>query len=197
MPQEARGKGQPGARKREGGSVVLPRAVQRALLRDVWGRREIEACGLLRGEIDAEGNWHVVAVHPLPNIAESPVFFEFAPEDVLQLELAYPGQIIGVYHSHPGGLHGASRTDRATMRRVNEEQQIPWVWLIVCGPFTADLPVVEASAGERAAEETCARWLAEQLLAYYHDPSEGLQQVVAVLEPGPQSAEAGQSVRAE
>ncbi|WP_084657785.1 Mov34/MPN/PAD-1 family protein [Thermogemmatispora onikobensis] len=190
MSQEA-WKARPEAAGRGRSTVVLPRGVQRALLDDVWSRRKIEACGLLRGEIDAQGNWHVVAVHPLANIAESPVSFEFAPEDVLQVELAYPGQVIGVYHSHPGGLRGASRTDRETMQRVNGEQQIPWVWLILCGPFTASLPLAEASAGDRAAEEACARWLSERLLAYYHDPSEGLRQVVAVLEPGvqPQRAE--------
>jgi proteasome lid subunit RPN8/RPN11 len=179
------------------GKVVLPRGVQRALLHDIWGRREIEACGLLRGERDAGGNWRIVAVHPLPNVAESPVSFEFAPEDVLQLELTYPGQIIGVYHSHPGGPYGASGTDRETMRRVNKEQQIPWVWLILCGPFTESLPLAAAAAGDLVAEATCARWLTERLLAYYHDPREGLRQVVVVLEPDCQPAEAERSVPAE
>ncbi|RAQ94504.1 Mov34/MPN/PAD-1 family protein [Thermogemmatispora tikiterensis] len=195
MSQEAwkAGPGADGGR----GKVVLPCEVQRALLRDIWDRREIEACGLLRGEVDAGGNWRVAAVHPLPNVAESPVYFEFAPEDVLQLELAYPGQMIGVYHSHPGGPYGASGTDRETMRRVNKEQQIPWVWLILCGPFTESLPLTAAAAGDLVAEATCAHWLSERLLAYYHDPGEGLRQVVVVLEPGFQPAEAERSVQEE
>lgn len=196
MSQEA-WKAKPGATDRERGKVVLSRGAQRALLRDTWGRRMIEACGLLRGEIDVEGNWRIVAVHPLPNVAESPVYFEFAPEGVLQLELAYPGQIIGVYHSHPKGPYGASGTDRETMRRVNKEQRIPWVWLILCGPFTESLPLAAAAAGDLAAEATCARWLSERLLAYYHDPREGLRQVVVVLEPGSQPAEAERSGQAE
>jgi len=63
------------------------------------------------------------------------VYFEFAPEDLLAVELDHPGKIVGVYHSHPTGFAVASSTDHENMRRVNVEQQIPWVWLIICGPF--------------------------------------------------------------
>nr|BBH91868.1 hypothetical protein KTA_00670 [Thermogemmatispora argillosa] len=161
--------------------VVLPREAQRALLSDAWNRRQIEACGLLTGQIDAQGNWHIVAVCPLRNIAESPLYFEFAPEEVLQQELASPGQIIGVYHSHPRGPYGASQTDCETMRRVNQEEQIPWIWLILCGPLTYGRHLEQARAGDLAAEAECRRWLWQRLLAYYHDPDQGLRRVAIVL----------------
>lgn len=95
------------------------------LYADVCQRRHIEACGLLLGHIDDLGNWHIKQAHPLQNICNSPVYFEFAPEDVLAVELDHPGAVIGVYHSHPGGLKVASSTDRDNMKRVNTEQQIP------------------------------------------------------------------------
>ncbi|MBX5451469.1 Mov34/MPN/PAD-1 family protein [Thermogemmatispora sp.] len=178
MPQEMQ-EAEAGARQ---GTVVLPREVQRTLLWDVWNRRHVEACGLLRGSIDAEGNWQVTAAHPLRNIAESPFYFEFAPEEVLQLELAYPGQIIGVYHSHPQGPYGASRTDCETMRRVNQEEQIPWIWLILCGPWTSSPHGAETRADDPVAEAERCGWLRQHLLAYYHDPGQGLRQVAVVLQ---------------
>lgn len=115
--------------------VVLSIESQKTLLQDIYQRRSIEACGVLLGTIDADGNWHIQQVQPLRNTAHSPVYFEFAPEELLEVELKYPGQIVGVYHSHPGGFAAASTTDRENMQRVNQEQQIPWVWLIIYGPF--------------------------------------------------------------
>src|SRR5438270_202559 len=122
---------------RENSKVQLTISVnaQKTLLIDVHKRQRIEACGLLLGRIDEEGNWHVEEAHPLRNIFDSPVYFEFAPEDLLEVDMAYPGEVIGVYHSHPTGLAIASSTDRQNMKRVNVEQQIPWVWLIISGPF--------------------------------------------------------------
>jgi len=105
------------------------------LFNDVCQRPHIEACGILLGHIDSCGNWNIEQAYPLRNIFNSAVYFEFAPEDLLAVELDHPGQIVGVYHSHPTGFAVASSTDHENMRRVNVEQQIPWVWLIICGPF--------------------------------------------------------------
>lgn len=115
--------------------VRVSAAARKTLLLDVYKRRRIEACGVLLGTIDEAGNWHVEAAHPLRNPFDSPVYFEFAPEDLLQVDLLYPGRIIGAYHSHPNGYARASGTDRKNMKRVNVEQRIPWVWLIISGPF--------------------------------------------------------------
>jgi proteasome lid subunit RPN8/RPN11 len=128
------------------------------LLKDVYQRRQMEACGVLLGEREAEGRWHVVEIEPLNNIAASSTYFEFAPEELLEVELTHPDRIVGVYHSHPTGYAQASKTDQQNMRRVNLEQGIPWVWLIVCGPFS-----------EETEKPT--------ILAYYHDETAGLQQV--------------------
>ncbi|HLX40049.1 MAG TPA: Mov34/MPN/PAD-1 family protein [Ktedonobacteraceae bacterium] len=118
-----------------GTHVTLSARAQKILAQDIRQRRHIEACGLLIGQIDAQGNWGVEHVQPLRNIFNSPVYFEFAPEDLLMAELDYPDHIIGVYHSHPTGFARASSTDRENMQRVNVEEHIPWIWLIVSGPF--------------------------------------------------------------
>ena len=147
--------------------VRLSIQTQDMLFKDVCQRRHIEACGVLLGQIDEEGSWHIEQVHPLRNIFDSPVYFEFAPEDLLEVELEYPGQIVGVYHSHPTGLAVASSTDRENMRRVNVEEQIPWVWLIVRGPFDT-------------------LWQPEQarssVIAYHHYEQWGLREIPVLVE---------------
>jgi proteasome lid subunit RPN8/RPN11 len=105
------------------------------LLTDIYERRHIEACGLLLGTNDGQGNCYIEQVVSLRNIWDSPTYFEFASEDLLAADLDYPGRIVGVYHSHPTGPAAASSTDRKNMKRINQDQQIPWVWLIVSGPF--------------------------------------------------------------
>ena len=115
--------------------VTISLDARNTLFNDVCQRPHIEACGILLGHIDSCGNWNIEQAYPLRNIFSSAVYFEFAPEDLLAVELDHPGQIVGVYHSHPTGFAVASSTDHENMRRVNVEQQIPWVWLIICGPF--------------------------------------------------------------
>jgi proteasome lid subunit RPN8/RPN11 len=80
--------------------------------------------------------------------------------------LAYPQQIVGVYHSHPTGYARASNTDQENMRRVNQEEDIPWIWLIIRGPF--DIAPQQ--------EDACAL-LEQRLIAYHHFQEEGLQRV--------------------
>jgi proteasome lid subunit RPN8/RPN11 len=151
--------------------VILSIDAQKTLFQDVHQRRHIEACGVLIGCIDEQGNWHVEQAHPLRNIFDSPVYFEFGPEELLTAELAYPEQIVGVYHSHPSGFAKASGTDRENMQRVNVEQEIPWVWLIIRGPFQ-DAP---SPLGEE-------RIACSSVLAYHHYAQEGLQRIAVELE---------------
>jgi hypothetical protein len=103
----------------------------------------------------------------LRNIFHSPVYFEFAPEDLLEIELTYPGQVVGVYHSHPTGFAKASNTDRQNMQRVNQEQHIPWVWLIISGPFD-----------EQFTQRAHGLIPQDAIIAYHHYEQEGLQQIV-------------------
>lgn len=141
--------------------VTLSLDARNTLFEDVYRRQHIEACGVLLGHIDDCGNWHIEQARPLSNLSDSPVHFEFAAEDLLAVELDYPGQIVGVYHSHPTGLAAASSTDRENMKRVNIEQHIPWVWVIICGPF----------------HETLQPGQNPPVIAYYYDDTWGLEKI--------------------
>jgi proteasome lid subunit RPN8/RPN11 len=154
--------------------VTLNQAAQQELVSDICQRADIEACGVLIGSMSND-YWYVEHVHPLRNIAHSPVYFEFAPEDLLAVELAYPGQIVGVYHSHPTGYARASKTDQENMRHINQEEAIPWVWLIICGPFDASTRQEDLwgnPTGDR-----------QRIVAYHHYQEEGLQSVVVHFKP--------------
>ena len=146
--------------------VELSSESQKALFVDVYHRRTIEACGVLLGSIDEQGNWHIEQAYPLRNIYSSPVYFEFAPEDLLNVEMEHPDRIVGVYHSHPTGFANASSTDRENMRRVNKEEQIPWVWCIIRGPFS---DTTEQAKGGRITPPV--------IQAYHHFEKEGLQRI--------------------
>lgn len=152
--------------------ISLSVEAQKALFVDVYHRSTIEACGVLLGTIDEQRNWHVEETYPLRNIFASPVYFEFAPEDLLAVEMEHPDRIIGVYHSHPTGFARASSTDRENMKRVNKEQGIPWVWCIIRGPFTE-------------AEGQNGRITPTSMVAYHHYEHEGLQTISIVIEDMP------------
>ncbi|HAG99971.1 MAG TPA: hypothetical protein DDW33_10705 [Ktedonobacter sp.] len=157
-------------RKHPSARATVSMKARHTLYTDVCQRRHIEACGLLLGHIDGLGNWHIDRAHPLRNICNSPVYFEFAPEDILAVELDHPGAIIGAYHSHPGGLKVASSTDRDNMKRVNKEQQIPWIWFIFSGPFNGTF--------QRDYEQDTN----SSLIAYHHYDTIGLQQITLEFE---------------
>ena len=154
--------------------ITLSVEAQKAVFVDVHHRSTIEACGVLLGTIDEQGNWHVEEAYPLRNIFASPVYFEFAPEDLLTVEMEHPDRIIGVYHSHPTGFARASSTDRENMERVNKQQGIPWVWCIIRGPF----PDAVAQGHE-------GRITVSSMVAYHHYDHEGLQKIAIVLEDRP------------
>lgn len=152
-----------------GAHVTLSVKAQKILSQDIRQRRHIEACGLLIGQMDEQGNWQIEHVQPLRNIFNSPVYFEFAPEDLLEAELEYPDHIVGVYHSHPTGFAKASSTDRKNMQRVNIEEHIPWIWLIVSGPFDEQFTITGKSTS---------------MVAYHHYHKTGLMQVPIQLHSG-------------
>jgi len=163
-------------RKNDKAEVSIEAGAYEALLLDVYKRQRIEACGLLLGTTDDAGNWHVEDIHPMRNIFESPVYFEFAPEELLSADLAYSGRIIGVYHSHPTGLAVASRTDHQNMKRVNVEEHIPWVWLIVSGPFD------QAPSFFQQVQRRLQRIPDTAIVAYHYYENEGLQRLVIKFE---------------
>lgn len=130
---------------------------------------------MLLGSMDTQGNWIVEETQPLRNIAESSAYFEFDPAELLQIELETSHQIVGVYHSHPSGYPVASGTDRQNMQRVNQEQNIPWAWIIIRGPFRHDFVEWAQQQPE-----------ADIMIAYHHYTQEGLQHVIIRVEETPE-----------
>jgi proteasome lid subunit RPN8/RPN11 len=163
------------AQKESKGLVTLNQIALQEMVSDVYQRADIEACGVLIGSL-ANDYWYVEQAYPLRNIAHSAVYFEFAPEDLLAVELAYPGQVIGVYHSHPTGYARASRTDQKNMRRINLEQAIPWVWLIICGPFDESTQQEDLwdCRGDPLRSPTGYK---QRITAYHHYEERGLQTI--------------------
>lgn len=151
--------------------VILSADAHKTLQLDVLKRQRIEACGVLLGTIDEAGNWHVDEIYPLRNTHDSPVYFEFDPADLLAVDLAHPGRVIGAYHSHPTGLATASSTDRQNMQRVNVEEQIPWVWLIISGPFDRGPTLLQQGL------RLLGLIPRSSFVAYHHYADQGLQRV--------------------
>jgi proteasome lid subunit RPN8/RPN11 len=168
--------------------VTISAAARKTLLLDVYKRQRIEACGLLLGSIDDSGNWHVEEVYPLRNIFDSPVYFEFAPEDMLAVYLAHPDRIVGAYHSHPTGLVVASVTDRQNMKRVNVEQQIPWVWLIVSGPFDHTPTLLQQ------VQRHLRMIPGSSIVAYHHYEGEGLRRIAIRFEEPAEAAPGDETI---
>lgn len=151
--------------------VTISASAHKTLLLDIYKRQRIEACGLLIGSNDNFGNWHVEETFALRNIFDSSTYFEFAPEDLLAADLTYPDRIIGAYHSHPTGLAVASLTDRQNMKRVNVEEQIPWVWLIISGPFD------HAPTFLQQVQRHLQRAPNSSIIAYHHFEDVGLRRI--------------------
>lgn len=75
-----------------------------------------EVCGILEGtRMDA--NAQVTAVHPVPNVAQSPqTRYTLDPEEQLAVMEAIETRgtnVVGFYHSHPAGPTNPSATDEA------------------------------------------------------------------------------------
>jgi proteasome lid subunit RPN8/RPN11 len=85
-----------------------------------------ECCGLVEG-LNENGILRVMRLHPARNLATAPDRFEIDPSDhiaAVKAARADGAQIIGCYHSHPGGRAEPSSEDLA---QAAEED---FLWLI-------------------------------------------------------------------
>ncbi len=92
-----------------------------------------EACGLLLGYCQTS-YFQVVDVRPIKNILESPTRYQMNPEQQIQVfnEMeARNLQLVGIYHSHPGGPEYPSATDM-------DEAYYPEAVYIILSPNGAD-----------------------------------------------------------
>ncbi|HEX4105122.1 MAG TPA: M67 family metallopeptidase [Rhizomicrobium sp.] len=99
-----------------------------------------ECCGLIEGTRQGEVA-DATALHPAGNIAVRADRFEIAPEDhfaALKAARANGRDLIGCYHSHPGGRAIPSTTDLAGASEDN------FLWLIA-GLGGAEAPMTLAA----------------------------------------------------
>ena len=107
--------------------LALPGALRAQLLAEAHAAYPKECCGLIEGVRHADGI-EVLALHPARNLAAGNDRFEIDPTEHIGLLKRLRGsgrEIVGCYHSHPGGTAEPSETDRAG---AGEDG---FVWLIV------------------------------------------------------------------
>ncbi len=101
--------------------MILSPALRAQLLAEAAAAHPRECCGLLEGD-----GARVTALHPARNLAESCDRFEIDP--AVQFRLRREGcNIVGCYHSHPGGAAEPSPRD------AQGTGEAGFVWLIVAG----------------------------------------------------------------
>jgi proteasome lid subunit RPN8/RPN11 len=106
--------------------LALPETLRAQILNEARATVPRECCGLILGQRRGE-NAHVMALYPARNLAVQVDRFEIAPEDhfAARRDARRMGhEVIGCYHSHPGGAAGPSATDLAGAAEDN------FLWLI-------------------------------------------------------------------
>ncbi|MCT9095400.1 desampylase [Haloarchaeobius sp. HME9146] len=97
--------------------LLLPDDCRSHLLAHARAVAPDEACGVLGGTEDPDGDRTVTSVHPVTNVADSPrTRYELDPTETVHVidKLEESGHdVVGFYHSHPAGPAGPSSTDRA------------------------------------------------------------------------------------
>ncbi len=96
-------------------TIAFSRAHLQQMRRSVAAGAPEEACGLLAG-LTQKGTFQVRKVIPITNELRSPVQYRMDPQEQIdafnQIE-AQGLELVGIYHSHPGGPPGPSPTDIA------------------------------------------------------------------------------------
>lgn len=151
--------------------VILSAQARQAIRVDMLQRPRIEACGLLIGEITPAGDWIANEALPLRNTRNSSVRFEFDSAELLEHDIKYGEQIVGVYHSHPGGPPYPSGIDTRNMENL---QDSPWIWLIA------------SFAGRHGPAGAAGDKDGLRIAAFRHDPQRGLQTIPIFLAQTPQ-----------
>ena len=106
------------------GDLPIRRKVRQTLLHEAQARAPKEACGILLGRFG-----RIWTAQPATNTHPTPhTHFEIAPQALIDAHRAEREgglQVLGYYHSHPGGEPYPSETDRAQSARDGK------IWAII------------------------------------------------------------------
>jgi [CysO sulfur-carrier protein]-S-L-cysteine hydrolase len=131
----------------ENQKIIIPRALWQAMREQVSREAPLESCGLLAG-----CNGRAQAIYPVSNVLASPVRFRMAPYEQLQAFEAIENaglELLGIYHSHPGGPAIPSETDLQEARYA----VVNLIWSPREGTWSARAFWLETSAASEIAIE--------------------------------------------
>jgi proteasome lid subunit RPN8/RPN11 len=115
-------------------TLILPQTLRDQVAREALAAHPCECCGLIEGTYDKEkadrDAARALACHPTRNLAPGRDSFEIDPARHIELLRSLRGtgrEILGCYHSHPGGRAEPSARDLAHATDEN------FLWLIAAG----------------------------------------------------------------
>jgi proteasome lid subunit RPN8/RPN11 len=95
--------------------IILQRQDYKKIVRQALEQLPVEACGLLGGTIDENGNSVVKGIYPLTNMDNSPEHFSMDPKEQFAAvkDMRKQGwSMLGNYHSHPASPARPSAEDK-------------------------------------------------------------------------------------
>ncbi|CUH97013.1 hypothetical protein P22_3139 [Propionispora sp. 2/2-37] len=95
--------------------IILQKAAYEDIVRQALAAVPEEACGLLGGTVDEDGNKVIRKVYPLTNTDHSPEHFSMDPKEQFAAVKDMRGQgwsLLGNYHSHPASPSRPSEEDK-------------------------------------------------------------------------------------
>ncbi|HML32267.1 MULTISPECIES: M67 family metallopeptidase [Sporomusa] len=95
--------------------IILQKQDYKKIVRQALEQLPVEACGLLGGTIDENGNSVVKGIYPLTNMDNSPEHFSMDPKEQFAAvkDMRKQGwSMLGNYHSHPASPARPSAEDK-------------------------------------------------------------------------------------
>ncbi|SCM78649.1 Mov34/mpn/pad-1 family protein [uncultured Sporomusa sp.] len=95
--------------------IILQKRDYQKIVRQALEHLPVEACGLLGGTIDENGNSVVKGIYPLTNMDNSPEHFSMDPKEQFAAVKNMRKQgwsMLGNYHSHPASPARPSAEDK-------------------------------------------------------------------------------------
>ena len=121
--------------------VLIPEQIRQAILSHAENCAPDECCGLLA----ADGERRITFAYPLTNANPSPVSYTIDPDEhfhALKHAESQGWEIVGAFHSHPGGPASPSMID------VQSALEPDWLYLLAAPPELRAFRIRDGSVTE-------------------------------------------------